>query len=92
MEVEGLANIKSSKKRIITSRKRAAQNLSKRSALKTYIKKAKVSVANGDDNANEAVRLAIKKIDQAAAGGLIHKNNAARKRSKLAKSLNVMTS
>ena len=92
MEVEKLANIKSSKKRIKTSRNRASINLARRSALKTYIKKAKVSVANGDENANESVKLAIKKIDQAAAKGLIHKNNAARKRSKLARSLNAMSS
>ena len=49
------------------------------------MKKAQAAVANGDANANEAVTYAIKKVDQAAAKGIMHKNKAARKKSQLAK-------
>lgn len=53
-------------------------------SLKTYVKKAQ----NAEENKAEAVRVAIKKIDQAAAKGILHKNTAARKKSALARSLN----
>ena len=59
-----------------------------KSALKTAIKKANVAVQNDSTEKSEAVKVAIKKIDQAAAKGLIHKNNAARKKSALVKKLN----
>ena len=55
-----------------------------KSELKTYVKKAQ----NAEENKAEAVRVAIKKIDQAAAKGILHKNTAARKKSALARSLN----
>jgi len=54
------------------------------SNLKTVIKKAELAIANDDENKEEAVRYAVKKIDQASAKGLLHKNNAARKKSALA--------
>ncbi|HHT93039.1 MAG TPA: 30S ribosomal protein S20 [Clostridiaceae bacterium] len=87
-----MANIKSSKKRVLIARKRAAANKAKRSALRTYIKKARNAATDNAPEAAEAVRVAIKKIDQAAAKGLIHKNTAARKKSKLAKALNASVS
>ncbi|MCL2531063.1 MAG: 30S ribosomal protein S20 [Oscillospiraceae bacterium] len=77
-----MANIKSAKKRVKVSEKRTAQNKAHKSALKTALKKA--HNAQGDDQA-AMVQQAIQKVDQAAAKGLIHKNNAARKKSKLAK-------
>lgn len=83
-----MPNIKSAKKRVITTKKRTEANVSKKSALKTYIKKARVAIDNKDPNANDAVRIASIKIDKAAAKGLIHKNTAARKKSKLSKALN----
>lgn len=83
-----MPNIKSAKKRVITSQKRARANASAKSALRTHIKKAKISITNGDEKAQEVVKTAAKKIDQAAAKGLIHKNTAARRKSKLAKALN----
>ncbi len=76
-----MANIKSAKKRIRVIQAKTLRNKMTRSALKTAIKKAE----SGD---KESVTLAIKKVDQAAAKGLIHKNKAARKKSQLAKKLN----
>lgn len=80
-----MANIKSSKKRVVVARTRAQRNKSQNTALKTAIKRAHKADA---DNKEALVKHAIKKVDQAAAKGLIHKNNAARKKSALAKLLN----
>jgi len=77
-----MPNIKSAKKRVQVNANKAARNKARKSALKTTIKKAKN--AEGADQA-VMVQAAIKKIDQAAANGLLHKNNAARKKSRLAK-------
>jgi len=77
-----MANIKSAKKRVKVSESRTARNKAQKSALKTALKKARN--AQGDDQA-ALVQQAIQKVDQAAAKGLIHKNNAARKKSALAK-------
>lgn len=77
-----MANIKSAKKRVRVIEAKTAQNKSTRTALKTAIKKAGVS------KDAETVKAAIKKVDQAAAKGLIHKNKAARKKSQLAKLMN----
>ncbi len=83
-----MPNIKSAKKRVIVSRTRAARNKSANSALKTAIKKAHAAVETGAADKEAVVRAAIKKVDQAEAKGLLHKNNAARKKSALAKLLN----
>jgi len=80
-----MPNIKSAKKRVLVNQGKAARNKANRSALKTALKKAKA--AEGEDK-QALVQAAIQKVDQAAAKGLIHKNNAARKKSALAKSLN----
>ena len=56
--------------------------------LKTEIKKANHAVETGAENKAEAVRVAVKKIDQAAAKGILHKNAAARKKSALVRKLN----
>ena len=82
-----MPNIKSAKKRVRVIAVKTARNKANRSALKTEIKKANAAIASGENTA-EAVRLAIKKIDQAAAKGLLHKNTAARKKSALAKKAN----
>ncbi|MBQ4338878.1 MAG: 30S ribosomal protein S20 [Clostridia bacterium] len=83
-----MPNIKSAKKRVIVNKTKAARNKSRNTALKTAIKKANAAVAAKSADAPELVNLAIKKVDQAAAKGLIHKNNAAHKKSALAKLLN----
>jgi small subunit ribosomal protein S20 len=81
-----MANIKSQKKRNITNAKRHERNKSVKAELKTRTKRATETIG-GDDNA-EAVRLAIKRIDSAASKGVIHKNAAARKKSRLMKKVN----
>ena len=83
-----MPNIKSAKKRVLVNATKAANNKSANSALKTAIKKANAAIDSGDANKAEAVRVAVKKLDQAAAKGLIHKNNAAHKKSQLVNKLN----
>ena len=85
-----MPNIKSAKKRVKVIAVKTARNKALKSNLKTTIKTAQTSIANGSDNAQENVRLAIKRIDQAAAKGLLHKNTAARKKSQLARALNAL--
>ena len=84
-----MPNIKSAKKRVKVIATKTLRNKALNSALKTSIKKANVNIANDSENKNESVKLAIKKIDQAVSKGIIHKNTAARKKSKLVKKLNV---
>jgi small subunit ribosomal protein S20 len=81
-----VANIKSQKKRILTNAKRAERNKSVKSELKTRMKKA-VSTLGTEEN-DEAVRLAVKKLDKASGAGVIHPNAAARRKSRLAKKVN----
>ena len=82
-----MPNIKSAKKRVKVIAVKTARNKAARTALKSEIKKANVAIASGE-NTVEAVRAAQKKIDQAVAKGLLHKNTAARKKSALAKKAN----
>lgn len=83
-----MPNIKSAKKRVLVNATKAAKNKSTNSALKTAIKKANAAIESGDANKAEAVKVAVKKLDQAAAKGLLHKNNAAHKKSQLVNKLN----
>ena len=83
-----MPNIKSAKKRVLVNKTKAARNKSANSALKTAIKKANVAIETNAADKAECVTIAVKKIDQAAAKGLIHKNNAARKKSALVTKLN----
>jgi small subunit ribosomal protein S20 len=80
-----MANIKSQKKRILTNEKRRERNKSVRSELKTRIKRADQTAAAGGDDSAESVRRAVKALDMAAAKGIIHKNQAANRKSKLMK-------
>ncbi len=86
-----MPNIKSVKKDVIKSRKNHLRNIAAKSAMKTFIKKAKSAlegqVAEGT-NAAESVRLACKAIDKTAERGIIHKNQAARRKSRLMKRAN----
>ncbi len=82
-----MPNIKSAKKRVKVTSVKNLQNKMLMSNLRTVIKKAETAIANDDDNKAEVVRYAVKRIDQACAKGLIHKNNAARKKSSLAAKL-----
>ncbi|MBR2875609.1 MAG: 30S ribosomal protein S20 [Clostridia bacterium] len=83
-----MPNIKSAKKRVLVNETKAAKNKAANSALKTAIKKANVAIDSNDANKADAVKVAVKKIDQAAAKGLLHKNNAAHKKSALVNKLN----
>lgn len=83
-----MPNIKSAKKRVVVNKTKTARNKSRNTALKTAIKKAHVAVEANAANKEVVVKEAIKKVDQAAAKGLLHKNNAAHKKSALAKLLN----
>ena len=83
-----MPNIKSAKKRVKVNATKAAANKARKSALKTVLKKADVAVINNSADKAEAVKVAIKKVDQACAKGLMHKNKAARKKAQLAKKLN----
>lgn len=75
-------------KRVKVNKVKAASNKARKSNLKTVLKKADLAVVENATNKEEAIKLAIKRVDQAAAKGLIHKNKAARKKSQLAKKLN----
>ncbi len=83
-----MPNIKSAKKRVKVTAAKTARNKADRSALKSEIKKANAAIEAGAEDKELAVREAVKKIDQAAAKGLLHKNNAARKKSALVKKAN----
>ena len=86
-----MPNIKSAKKRVIVTQTKTLRNKMFRTQLKTDIKKYQAALATGDQAAAQAAyRAAVKKIDQAAARGIIHKNAAAHKKSQFTKALNNM--
>ena len=82
-----MANTSSAKKAVKTIARRTERNKAVRTGVKTAIKKANTAASN-KEGATEALAAAAKALDQAAAKGVIHKNKAARKKSRLAKSLN----
>lgn len=84
-----MANIKSAKKRILVNQTKALRNKSIRSGVKTAIKKVLAAVEQGDKaKAEELLKDAVKAIDMACTKGVYHKNNAARKVSRLTRSVN----
>lgn len=84
-----MANIKSAIKRIKITEKNNAKNTSEKSAMRTAIKKVEAAVFNNDAAlAKEALVQAVRKLDKAATKGLIHKNAAARQKSRLMKKVN----
>lgn len=83
-----MPNIKSAKKRVLVNQTKAQRNKSTNSALKTAIKKANAAIEANTADKEELVKAASQKIDQACTKGLLHKNNAARKKSALALKLN----
>ncbi len=83
-----MPNIKSAKKRVLVNEANNQRNKAYRSALKTAVKKADAAIESKDANAGEAVKAAVKKIDQATAKGILHKNTAAHKKSALVTRLN----
>jgi len=83
-----MPNIKSAKKRVKVIRAKTLQNKMYNSGLKTAVKKAEVAMDTAAGDRDELVFAAMKKLDQACAKGLLHKNTAARKKSSLARKLN----
>ena len=83
-----MPNIKSAKKRVNVIAAKTAKNKANRSLLKTEIKKANAAIEANAADKDIAVKAAVKKIDQAVAKGLLHKNTAARRKSALAKKAN----
>jgi len=83
-------NIKSVKKDVIKSRKNHLRNIAAKSAMKTFIKKARTAIdtAVAEASTTEAIRLACKAIDKTAERSIIHKNQAARRKSRLMKRAN----
>ena len=84
-----MANIKSQKKRNLTNAKRAERNKAVKSELKTRVKNATNAI--GTDDEQDALKQAIKRLDKAASKGVIHPNQAARRKSRLMKKLSVPT-
>ena len=86
-----MANIKSAKKRAIQSEKRRQQNASQRSMMRTFIKKTYAAVLTADVTAStEAFKKMVPVLDRMAAKGLIHKNKAARHKSRLSAAIKAM--
>jgi small subunit ribosomal protein S20 len=83
-----MPNVKSSIKRMKIARIRTEHNKSKRSELKTAIRRFNEALASNSENKQEFLRLAIKKLDKAASKNLIHKNKASRKKSQLMRAYN----
>ena len=81
-----MANIKSQKKRILTNAKATARNRATKSEVRTRLKTANDTIGTADNV--EALRLAVKRLDMAAAKRVIHPNQAARKKSRLMKKIN----
>lgn len=83
-----MPNIKSAKKRVLVTEKKAQQNKAIKSALKTQIKKFLAAVSAGEkEQAAALYPETVSAIDSAVTKGIIHKNNAANKKAKLAKKL-----
>ena len=83
-----MANIKSAKKRIGVTAKRTLRNKAIRSRTKTAIKKVYLAKDVGSDEARAALKAAVSTIDRAASKGVLHKNTASRKKSRLALMVN----
>ena len=84
-----LPNIKSAKKRVLVNQTKAARNKAAKSALKTQLKYFDAAINEGNrSEADKRYKEAVKAVDQAAARGLLHKNTAANRKSKMTLRLN----
>jgi len=91
LEVYGLANIKSAKKRVLISEVRAIRNKAIKSKVKSYVKKVDAAVTAGDKVVAQTILIeAISEISKATSKGIFHKNTAARKMSRLTLAVNQM--
>lgn len=81
-----MANIKSQIKRNLTNAKRTERNKAVKSELRTVVRSVRSAIASGDaEQASAAVKVAARKLDKAVSKGVIHKNQAANRKSSLAK-------
>ena len=86
-----MANHKSAIKRIRQNQKRRIHNRSYRNRARTFVKMAREEIESGkSDSVVEATKAAIRDLDMAASRGIIHKNNAARRKSRLMKQLHAL--
>ena len=86
-----MANIKSKIKRIGTNEKSRLRNVAVKSQLKTHVRKVREAIAAGDkDAAQTALQAASVKLDKAASKGVIHENQAANRKSALAKQVSAL--
>ena len=86
-----MANLKSAIKRVRQNAKRRVRNRQVSSKTRTFVKRAHESIAAGDkDAATGAVNAAVRQLDRAAQKGVIHRNNSARRKSRLMKKLNAL--
>lgn len=85
-----MPNIKSAEKRVKVAARQHSANVSRRSRLKTFLKKALSSITAGKAEAKSDLVKAIQEIDKAVSKGVIHKNQAARRKSRLTKKFNAM--
>ncbi|NLI19241.1 MAG: 30S ribosomal protein S20 [Actinomycetales bacterium] len=84
-----MANIKSQIKRIRTNEKARLRNKAVKTELKTYVRRVREAIAAGDkESAESALQVASRKLDKAVSKGVIHRNQAANRKSKLAKQVN----
>ena len=87
-----MANLKSQKKRVLTNEKARLRNNAYKSELRTAVRKVNTAVQAGNkEEADQALRLASKKFDKAVSKGVLHKNNAANKKSGLSKRVNALS-
>ena len=86
-----MPNIKSAKKRVLTNKRQCGENVLVASRMKNSIKKLEKTIKEGNKEESEKeLNVTLKNIDKALNAGLIKKNNAARKKSRLTKSVNNM--
>ena len=83
-----MPNIKSAIKRVSVTAKKTEVNKMQKSAIRTVVKKAKAAIETSDPAMKETVKTAQSALDKSAAKGYLHKNTAARRKSRLAKAAN----
>jgi small subunit ribosomal protein S20 len=85
-----MPNIQSAKKRMRQEEKRRARNKAVKSTVRTYVNRARAAIvtAADDPQTEEAIRAAVSELDSAVSKGVLHRNNAARRKSRLMARLN----
>lgn len=87
-----MANIKSAQKRALIAEENRQRNVAWKSSIKTAIKKALEAAKNSDETVNDKLSAVYKLYDKAVSKGIVHKNTAARKKSRLTRNINKLSS